>query len=129
LGKRWSKSEFRNQKQIRSSNDEWLTAFFFGFRTSGLIRFSGFGFRFSPHGTSTLEIRVKTPLMPENVRYPPLGDGTFFKILPTHNGVSARKTRVGRSILKTDAQFVPEYARKCPKMPDFARRFPIDLAG
>jgi hypothetical protein len=41
---------------------------------------------------------------------PPLGDGTFFKILPTKNRVSDQKKRVGMPTLKTDARFVPENA-------------------
>ena len=72
----------------------------------------------------TLEICAKTRLMPENVRYPPLGNGTFFKILLHGSRVSAPKTQAGASTLKIDARFVPENARKCPIMPENSRSMP-----
>jgi hypothetical protein len=88
------------------------------FRISGLGLPSVFWFRVSPHGTSTPEIRLKTRLMPENVRNPPLSLWDIFKILRPKNGVSGQKTRMVRSVWKIDARFVPENARFCPKIPD-----------
>jgi hypothetical protein len=36
------------------------------------------------------------------------------------------KTRLWQDFEKADARFVPEDVRKCPKMPEFARRRPIE---